>query len=128
MPRAPRVDPPPLWETEYIDDEGCTVIVEVRDETCVIKTRGYVNREKFSKKLWEIMEKIVPTYLNQNGRITPPTSRDILSSPTRFANHVVRLGLNNTGDLTDLRKVYYPEVKRQLTIFANAIEAKKNSS
>lgn len=127
MPRSPRVDPPPLEEFEFYDDEGCLVEVEIRDETCVIKTRGYVNREKFSNKLWKIMEKVIPSYVDRNGKKTVPARRDYLSSATAFANQVVKWGLHCSGDTTELRKVYYPKVKKELAVFVNAVEAKNNS-
>ncbi len=126
MPRKARIDPEPL-ESFEVEIDGEIIVCEVRDETCIIKTRGYVNREKFSKSLWAIMEKVVPYYLDQNGQKTPPPTRDYLSSATKFANQVVIWGLNQSGDTSELRKVYYPEVKKQLTVFVNAVKAKNES-
>lgn len=127
MPRKPRIDPPPL-ETFEVDYEGEVVICEIRDETCVIKSAGHLNRELYSKRLWgSIMPRVAKDYLDVNGRKNVPPSKDYLSSPTKFANQMAQLGLNPTGDLTSLRKDYYPDVLKQVQVFENAIKAKKQS-
>lgn len=125
MPRKPRIDPPPLERFE-IDVDGEKFEFEVRDGTCVIKSAGYVNRELYSLRLWDvIMPKILADYLDVNGRKSRPTGKDYLASPSKFANHMARLGLSLSGDLTSLRKEYYPDVLKQVQIFENALKAKK---
>jgi len=67
MPRKPRVEPPPLERFE-IEVDGEIIECEVRDGTCVINSRGYVNRELYSTRLWDkIMPKIVEDYFDLNG-------------------------------------------------------------
>lgn len=125
MPRKTRVDPPPL-ESFEIEVNGEKIECEVRDETCVIKSAGYANRELCSDRLWNsIMPKVVADYLDVNGRKNVPLSKDYLSSPTKFANQVMKWGVHFSGDLTSLRKDYYPKVLREVQIFENAIKAKK---
>lgn len=125
MPRKPRVDPPPL-ESFEIEVNGEKIECEIRDKTCVIKSAGYVNRELCSDRLWEsIMPKIVADYLNVNGRKNVPLSKDYLASATRFANQVAKWGEHFSGDLSSLRKDYYPKVLKELQIFENAINLKK---
>jgi hypothetical protein len=127
MPRKPRVDPPPLEHFE-IEVNGEKIECEIRDETCVIKSAGYINRELYSVRLWDsIMPRVAADYLDVNGRKSVPSSKDYLSSPTKFANQMTRLGLNPSGDLTSLRKDYYPDVLKQVQVFESAIKAKKQS-
>jgi hypothetical protein len=127
MPRKPRVDPPPL-ESFEIEVNGVKIECEIRDETCVIKSPGYANRELSSDRLWNsIMPKVVADYLDVNGRKNVPPSRDYLASPTKFANQVAKWGAHFSGDLSSLRKEYYPKVLKQVQIFENAIKAKKQS-
>ena len=71
------------------------------------------------------MPSVVKDYLNVNGRKIVPPSRDYLASPSKFAREMQRLGLNSSGDLTTLRKDYYPDVLKQVQAFENAIKAKK---
>jgi len=107
---------------------GEKIECEIRDETCVIKSAGYINRELYSVRLWDsIMPRVAADYLDVNGRKSVPSSKDYLSSPTKFANQMTRLGLNLSGDLTSLRKDYYPDVLKQVQVFENAIKAKKQS-
>ena len=125
MTRKPRIDPFPL-ETFEITHNGEIIICEIRDETCIIKSPGYINRELYSTRLWgSIMPSVVKDYLNVNGRKIVPPSRDYLASPSKFAREMQRLGLNSSGDLTTLRKDYYPDVLKQVQAFENAIKAKK---
>ena len=71
MPRKPRVDPPAL-ESFEIEVNGEKIECEIRDETCVIKSPGYANRELCSDRLWNsIMPKVVADYLDVNGRKNP---------------------------------------------------------
>lgn len=122
MSRKKRIDPPALhsfWLENYY---GENKLYEVRDDTCVVKDRGYINRELYRYRLWElIMPKVVDDYLNKNGRKIIPPSRDYLSSPTRFANQIVKSGLHFSGDICSLRKCYYPDVKKHLQYYENAI-------
>lgn len=126
MPRKPRVDPQPLERFE-IEVNGEKIECEVRDETCIIKSRGYLNRESYSHFLWGcIMPRVVADYLDSNGRKNVPPSKDYLASPTRFANQVTIWGLNYSGELTSLRKDCYPDVLKQVQIFVNAIKEKNS--
>lgn len=125
MPRKPRVDPPPLQRFEVEDADEILDVTE-RDHTCIIKSAGYVNREVYSHRLWDaIMPRVVADYLDENGRKSRPTGKDYLASPSKFANHMARLGLSLSGDLTSLRKEYYPDVLKQVQIFEHALKAKK---
>jgi hypothetical protein len=100
MSRKPRVDPPPLERFE-IEVNGEKIECEVRDETCIIKSAGYVNRELCSDRLWNsIMPKVLADYLDVNGRKNVSPSKDYLSSPTKFANQVVMWGAHFSGDLS----------------------------
>ena len=125
MPRKRRVDPAPLDKFE-IEVNGEKFECEIRDETCVIRSRGYANRELCSDRLWNsIMPKVVADYLDVNGRKNVSPSKDYLASPTRFANQLTKWGKHFSGDLSSLRKDYYPKVLKQLQIFENAIMQKK---
>ena len=127
MPRKPRVDPPPL-ESFEMEVDGEKIVCEIRDETCKIKSRGYVHRQLYSNRLWgSIMPKVVNDYLSISGRKNVPSSKDYLASPSKFAHQVTRWGLNPSGDLTSLRKDYYPRVLKEVQIFENAIKAKKET-
>jgi hypothetical protein len=127
MPRKPRVDPPPLQRIE-VEDADEILDVTVRDHTCIIKSAGYVNRELYSDRLWDvIMPRVVADYLDENGRKNIPPTKDYLSSPTKFANQVMKWGIHFSGDLTSLRKEYYSDVLKHVQIFENAIKAKKQS-
>ena len=98
MPRKPRVDPPPLDSFE-MEVDGEKIVCEIRDETCNIKSRGYVNRQLYSGRLWgSIMPKVVNDYLSNSGRKNVPSSKDYLASPTKFAQQVTRWGLNSSGE------------------------------
>ena len=127
MPRKSRIDPPPL-ESFEIEVDGEKIVYEIRDETCIIKSAGYANRELCSDRLWNsIMPKVAADYLDVNGRKNVPPSKDYLASPTRFANQVAKWGAHFSGDLSSLRKDYYPKVLKQVQVFENAIKAKKQS-
>lgn len=129
MPRKPRVDPPPLQSIEVVN-AGEILDVEVRNHTCIIKSAGYVNREVYSSRLWDvIMPRVVADYLDENGRKNIPPTKDYLSSPTKFANQVMKWGIHFSGDLTSLRKNYHPRVVREVQYLENAIkaQAKKQS-
>ncbi len=125
MPRKTRIDPPPL-KTFEIEVMGEVITYEIRDHTCIIKTPGYINRELYSVRLWDsIMQRVASDYLDESGRKNIPPSKDYLASPSKFANQMARLGLNFSGDLTSLRKDYYPDVLKQLQFFENAIKGNK---
>jgi hypothetical protein len=127
MPRKPRVDPPPL-DSFQIEVNGQNYIFETRDGACIVKSAGYINRELFSARLWDqIMPRVLADYLDLKGRKVVPSSKDYLANPNRFANKMAQLGLNFSGDLTSLRKDYYPRVLKELQIFENAIKSKKQS-
>jgi hypothetical protein len=127
MPRKPRIDPPPLDSFE-MEVDGQIYIVETRSESCIIKSAGYINRELYSTRLWkDIMPRVLADYMDLNGRRNVPQSKDYLSSPSKFARQVLMWGAHFSGDLTSLRKDYYPEVLKQVQIFDNAIKAKKQT-
>lgn len=127
MPRKPRVDPPPLDSFE-MEVDGQRYVVETRGESCIIKSAGYINRELYSTRLWnDLMPKVLEDYMDMSGRKNLPASKDYLASPSKFARQVLKWGAHFTGDLTSLRKDYYPDVLKQVQLFDNAIKAKKQT-
>jgi hypothetical protein len=122
MSRKKRIDPPALDSFLLKNHYGEDKLYEIRDETCVVKDRGYINRELYRYRLWNlIMPKVVNDYLDKNGRKYMPPSRDYLASPTKFANKIVNSGLHFSGDICSLRKCYYPDVKKHIQYYENAI-------
>ena len=125
MSRPKTVQPLPLSSFSFYS--GIMLIeVEVRDGTCYLIYRGSHKRDAYDEKLWKVMEHVVNDYLSVTGRKFVPRDRDYLLSATDFATQVEIWGYGglNGEDNSALRKKLYPDVKRELKVYQNAINEK----
>lgn len=131
MPRKKRVVPPPLDSGDIFGDSGNTLNYkigewELRDDSCIDGSRGWVHREQSLKNIDAMLKKIVEDdlYLNAKGLAKKPLGRDYMSTATRFANKMVSYGLHPSGDKDSLRKEYYPRIIKHLHALDSAIKNK----
>ena len=125
MARPKTIQPQPISQFSFY--YGILLIeVEVRDGTCYLISRGSHKRDAYDEKLWKVMERVVNDYLSVTGKKFVPKDRDYLSCATDFANQVETWGYGglNGEDNSALRKKLYPDVKRELKVYQNAIDEK----
>lgn len=137
MPRPKTVQPQPLSKFSFSFYYGILLIeVEVRDGTCYLIYRGSHKRDAYNEKLWKVMEHVVNDYLSVAGKKLP-RGKDYLSSATAFATafatRAKTWGCERSDDKDGLddsaiRKKLYPDVKRELKVFQNAIDEKMKNT
>ena len=121
MPRKKTVQPDPL---EYFTlDDG--TIVEIRDESCKIIGRGLHKRDAYEINLDHVLEKIIPIYVDRNGRKTLGLRQmDPLKSGAEFERWYTLQGFPERNE-TDVRKRLYKDIKSKVKVNINAVEASK---
>ena len=131
MPRKKRVVPPSLDGGDIFGDSGITLNYkigewELRDDSCIDGSRGWVHREQSLKNIDAMLKKIVEDdlYLNAKGLAKKPFGRDYMRTATRFAEKMIDCGLHPSGDKDSLRKEYYPRIIKHLHALDSAIKNK----
>jgi hypothetical protein len=118
MPRKKTVQPKPLERFHLADGTE----VEIVDETCWPIGRGQLAARDFEVQRMEpIIENIITIYLGPNG---PTKVKEILSSASRFADHLSLTGIfgEDGGDDTNARKYWYERIKFRAYTYINAKE------
>ena len=122
MPRKKTVQPDPL-ESLILDDG---TIVEIRDESCQIIGRGLHKRDAYENNRDNVLEKIVPIYVDRNGKKTLGRRQmDPLKSAAEFERWYTLQGFPERNE-TDVRKRLYKDIKSQIKVYINAVEASKD--
>ena len=132
MPRKKRVVPPPLDSGDIFGDSGNTLNYkigewELRDDSCIDGSRGWVHREQSLKNIDAMLKRIVEhdRYLDiKKGLVKKPFGRDYMRTATRFAEKMLDCGLHPSGDKDSLRKEYYPRIIKHLHALDSAIKNK----
>ena len=120
MSRPKRVDPDPL-ETFTLEDG---TIVEIRDESCQIKSRGSHKTDAYVKNRDNVLMEVVPMYVSPAGRKKlGRRQKDILKSGAEFERWYTLQGYPER-DESQIRDKLYKDVKRQIESFVKAIENK----
>lgn len=129
MPRPKTVQPQPLSEFSFYD--GIILVeAEIRDHTCYLIYKGSHKRDTYDEKKWKVMEHVVNDYLSVAGKKFVPKASDYLLRATDFATKVEIWGYGGLDgeDSSALRKKLYPDVKRELKVYQNAIDEKMKNA
>ena len=116
MPRKKTVQPKPLERFHLADGAE----VDIVDETCWPIGRGqHAARDFEIQRMKPIIENIITIYLGPNG---PTEVKEILSSASRFADHLSHMGIfgEDGVDDTNARKHWYKTVTKRLNTYINA--------
>lgn len=120
MPRKKTVQPPPLKSLTLSDG----TLVEVRNETCQEIGRGLHKRDDYEKWRDKVAEKVIPIYLNKNGRKQIKPKDDFLSSGYKF-NKWLEENTDlypESGDDSSVRKRLYKYILHEIKILEAGIE------
>jgi hypothetical protein len=120
MPRKKTLQPIPN-DSFYLKDGTHVIII---DKNCWPIGRGQHSARDFEyKRVYPIMSDLMDIYLKPNG---PKEVYKILSSPSKFSNHIIYLeGVfdKDKVDGTNARKYWYKKVKER---FETLLKAKQN--
>ena len=120
MPRKKTIQPEPI-ESFTLDDG---TIIEIRDESCQIKSRGSHKRDAYEKNRDNILEKVVPMYVTPAGRKKRSSrQKDILKSASEFERWYTIEGFPERNE-AEVRKRLYKDIKSNVQTYINAVENK----
>lgn len=129
MPRKKPIQPKSLQEFIIRDDDGNNIVVEVRDETCQIKGRGFHKRNTYEKKRDEVLVIVANEYLTPQGRKNIPPTKNYLASASKFSRKLTEKSFlsENGVDDSSIRKKLYKDIIKNIAALENAIRNKNYS-
>jgi hypothetical protein len=130
MPRKKTIQPQPLESFSLLDG----TLVEVRDETCQEIGRGLHKRDAYEKWRDKVAEKVIPIYLDKNGRKLVKPEDDFLSSGYKFSDWLKEYKDEDegeylypeSGDDSSVRKRLHKDICNQVSALESALITEKN--